>query len=394
MFIKNRFEINTKETDITIKILFFLLISFAIMPDIISINGRVLKLMYLIFILFCLLAIKKHIIVMPPRIINIFYGYAVFLSIIMSIGWGIDRLFFNYLYGYGIIVVVLTFGKKYSEEDWMEILKRVWLFLVIMVLLNDLRQAYRFIEYVKLGLDHPFIKTVVTGGVNLEATWIGIMTLSFFNSRHRWKAFIVSMIFSLVYSSRVGIIANVMVWICFCFGTNIKENKRFNLRKKIFMLLFSGLAIMLIMNFFSDNEVVTSVFTRFNSIGHDSGSLGRMAMWKYVPTLMSCYPFGVGLGNSILALQKVSFLKFQENNLHNIYLQMLCDLGVIGGVYYIFIWGVFVLKNGKKIINSPIACMILTYGILGMLQFKGGETVFFCLLGMYFSNKKNSVKYV
>lgn len=303
--------------------------------------------------------------------------------------WGIDRLFINYCFGFIIIVLIMTLGDEYSEDEWMVMLQKVWLLLMIGVCINNILQSYRFVEYVEYKLDHPYITTTVAGGVNIEATWIAILVLAFFNHKKRWITLAISAVLSLVYASRVGIIANAIVAFAFVYGRIPNETKKKIANRRIAFTVLGIIGIVIVVSLSANLGVLLSVLSRFRDIGHDPGSLGRFAMWLYVPFLVWKYPVGVGLGNVIPALETVSPLVYAEDNIHNIFLQMFCEIGVLGGVAYVSIWIMFFLKEYRKLMNSPISNMLTIYAILCLFQFRGGETIFFCLLGIYFAIRKN-----
>ena len=392
MYLKAKKKIKTNKKDI-IRFLLLLFLAFALMPDFISIGEYSLKPMYSVLGILVLILVKRRDVVFPPKIISIFLSFALIISMVMSFFWGIDRLFFNYCFGSVVSVITMTFVNKYCENDWLKILQKVWILLFLAVIINNLRQFFRFQEYFYYKWDHPYINTVVTGGVNLEATWISILTLSFYNRKGRWKAYLLSALISLLYASRVGIIANIIVAFSFMYGERQNETKKeLKVRRVYFsLLIIVGIIISAFISIKFD--ITVAIISRFKNIGHDFGSLGRFAMWKYIPKLIMTYPLGVGLGNSIPALSTVSPLKYGENNLHNIFFQMFCEIGVFGGIFFLILWITFFFEERSALFKSPISNMLAIYAFLSLFQFRGGETIFFGILGMYFASKRNKACY-
>lgn len=111
-------------------------------------------------------------------------------------------------------------------------------------------------------------------------------------------------------------------------------------------------------------------------------------MWKYAPNLIKTYPMGVGLGNCMKGLMKVSPILYEEDNMHCVILQMFCEIGVFGGIAYILVWGRFIKKNIYMVFKNPIIQALIIYFLLSFFQFGGGETIFFCILGIYFCTKR------
>ena len=99
------------------------------------------------------------------------------------------------------------------------------------------------------------------------------------------------------------------------------------------------------------------------------------------------YPFGVGLGNAIIAMSKVTGLQFGENNLHFLLAQMFVDIGVIGGIFYTALWLKFIRVEVKSKFNSVFAIILGLYFIISFIQFSGGESFFFCILGIYLNER-------
>lgn len=376
-----------KENVRHIILILFMVCSLA--PDIISYNGNSLKLMYIVFGILLFIVIMGRKVVLPPKKLMFFFFIMILISLIASIKWGVDRLFFNYCFGFVIICIILSIAKDRNEILDEKIFRTVWIILVGLVVINDIKQGSKFIEYVALHLEHPYIDTVVTGGVNLEATWIGILAISFFNSKKRWWPFVISCCISLIYASRVGIIANVIACFIFIFGKKDMDSKRKILNRRVILTIFMSVILVFLLKKGFQQSLL--ILIRFKEIGFDNGSVGRLSMWKFViPTLME-YPFGVGLGNSIKSIETISHLKYMEDNLHNLYMQMFVELGVIGGGMYLWLWGNYLKKEIKNILTSPIVSMLFIYFILAFLQFKGGETIFFCILGVYLTKNKKEL---
>ena len=388
MFLNKRIKIDLRRLK-PLKILLILFMTTALMPDIISIAGHSLKVMYWIFIILALYVVSKKKVQTPPQVITIFFMYITTLSLMMILIWGIDRLLINYCFGFVVIVLIMTLGNKFSEDEWLVMLQKVWMLLIVGVCLNNIFQSYRFVEYVRYRLDHPYITTVVTGGVNIEATWVAILTLSFFKYKKKWIPLIISVLLSLVYASRVGIIANAIITFVFTYGRLPHETKKAVAIRRIFCTVLGITGIIIVILKSTSSGMALSVLARFKEIGHDPGSLGRFAMWMYVPAVIAKYPLGVGLGNVISALETVSPLIYAEDNIHNIFLQMFCEIGVLGGIMYLSIWIIFFLQGFRKLISSPILNMLAIYALLCLFQFRGGETIFFCLLGIYLILSKN-----
>ena len=372
------------------KILIILFIVYSLMPTLCSIGNITLKILYLVFAIYLLELLKKGKAILPNRILCYFFGFSSIITLCMSIQWGLSRYFFNYIFGFVVLILIVSLYGTYTRKQWLEILQIVWCVALVFIILNDIKQYDRFVYYFSVGLPHPYIETLITGGPNLEATWMSVLSVSFFDSKKRWIPYVISVAISFLYGSRVGLILSGIIYLIFFLGRMSMDTSKkiFKRRNCLIAVTVIGIAIVLITN----GQYILGVLERFANIGDEAGSLGRLAMWKYtIPTLFK-YPFGVGLGNSIDALETISPLKYTENNMHCLYMQMFVDCGIIGGLFYVMMWGLFVKKELKNIIQNPLCSILFLYAVAALMEFGGGESMFFCVLGIFLSDKRNSVR--
>ncbi len=371
-----------------LKLLFVLFMSFALMPDVLAIAGHSLKGMYFLFIALVGLVVNKRRVIMPNKVISGLFVLIIFVSLVSAFSWGIDRLFFNYCFGFVVLTMFLSLGSKFTEDEWVCMLQWVWWLLVACVIINDIKQSYRFVEYFQYKLAHPYITTLVTGGCNIEASWIAILSLSFYKAKKRFTPVVVALAFSLLYASRVGMIAVFIVMLIFMYGRLPDDTKRKLFNRRIIFTILGTVALAMLLVASVGGDLFLQVFSRFSNIGYDPGSLSRLAMWYYVPQTIIEYPMGVGIGNVMPVLESVSNLMYEEGNLHNIYMQMFVEIGIIGGLLYLVTVVVWCIKNIKKAFVSPVVGMLCIYFFLALFQFSSGDTIFFCLLGIYLSIQK------
>ena len=116
-------------------------------------------------------------------------------------------------------------------------------------------------------------------------------------------------------------------------------------------------------------------------------------MWRYAGKLIWTNPLGVGIGNSIKALERLTGVDYSEGNFHNVYMQMFIDLGWLGGLAYLSIVIGFIIKQFKNLINNPLVAMLYVYVIESLIQFKGGDSIIFFVLGAFLvsSQYKSSI---
>ena len=367
-------------------LLFGLLITFSVMLDCVPIFGHVQGLyrVLIVFAMIGLFVLPRKKVQAPPAVITLLFAYAFAVSLIASFHWGLNKLFFNYGFCYVVLTIFVSLGSEYTEDRWMQILQKIWILLVLCTVVNDIVQWQRIEEYFAFSLKHPIIQTLVGGGVNLEATWIAVFVLSFFKSKWRVAPLLISIGYSLLYASRAGLIADFVIAGIFAYDYFV-QGKGFSLKKNQMLILASVFvcAMAAVVYLTVKGSYIFQVIERFGNLFSDPGSRGRLAMWKYAPATIVKYPFGVGLGNVMPALETISPLKYTENNLHNIYMQMFIELGIFGGVFHLLVVLYWLRANLKRFFTSPIVAMLYIYFLLALLQFRGGDTLLFCLLGIY-----------
>ena len=371
-----------------IEVLFTMFIIFALLPDMFRINGISLKPMYAVLGVLCILLLRKRNCILPNKTVLIIFSYGILVSFGMMLFMGVGRRFFNYIFGIVVLTIFCTLGKSITFDRWMVLLQKVWGVCITVVTINDISNYKVFSEYFYLKLNHPALETVIVGGVNLEATWLGILSVFFWDKWWRFLPLGISSAFSLLYASRCGMIADILVAMFFVYE-KIPFEKAIKRIKRIFAFTLLGIVgCAILLNSPSYSRDVLKIFSRITQIGRDVGSMGRIAMWKYAPNLIKTYPMGVGLGNCMKGLMKVSPILYEEDNMHCVILQMFCEIGVFGGIAYILVWGRFIKKNIYMVFKNPIIQALIIYFLLSFFQFGGGETIFFCILGIYFCTKK------
>ena len=372
--------------------LFLLFITFALMPDIFKMCGINIKPMYLLFLIFLGILIYRRRCILPDKVIIGLFIYSFLISVVAIPFWGIGRRLVNYSFGMVVLVIFCTLGKKVRFERWLIILQKVWLIVVVAVCINNLVHYKVFREYFYLKLNHPALDTLIVGGVNIEASWIAMLTLAFGHRKDRIVPLVVSCFFSLLYASRCGIIADFLVAVFFIYGSKPYEKLKKRITRGVLCSCIGFCAIVVLFLVPISSDLLLKVFSRITEIGHDPGSLGRFAMWKYIPALICMQPFGVGLGNAMKGISKISPLVYEENNVHCVIIQMFCEIGIIGGILYISAWWKFLIKNIKSLFKNPLIQILFIYLVLSLVQFGGGETIFFCMLGIYLVTNKYEMR--
>ena len=315
---------------------------------------------------------------------NLYIGsyliYIILVSLIGSLKFGINSLIINYIFGFYILILFCEFGKSIDYKVWISIVKKVASIIIIVIWIKNLLNINIIISFLKNPWAHPDIDTIFEGGVNLEATWIAMFAFFFVNSRYKYIYLASSFLLSAIYASRVGMVINVLVLAWFIWPIL----KTISIKKIIFLISLLIFAIFFIIK----TGVFTYVLERFIIIGEDPGSIGRLTMWQYFWDAFWRYPFGCGIGNNMKALNSVANTYMPDGNMHNIYLQNFIDIGFIGGIWYILMCLKFIIKESKHIFSDPFVAFLMTYILICLLQFRGGDTIVFMILGIYLSEHR------
>lgn len=358
------------------KFILFFLVLFACLQNLslITIGSVSVKAIHIFSILLFPILLKNSVWKFNKNIL--FYVlYVILISTISIPNYGLNGLILNYIFGLYIFLIIINMKKNISSDEIIDIICKVAFLLIILTWIKNIYELPKIIKFLNNPwAGHPDINTIFGGGVNLEATWLGLFAFFFYKDKKKWLYIGACFFISAIYASRTGLIIDVLVILWFIKPLLKKRNY-------LFIVLFSSVIAFLIISY---SGVLDIVISRFMSKGNDNGSIGRMRMWNYAFETILEYPFGCGIGNCIQALTKVSGLVYTDNNMHNIYMQNFVELGFIGGTWYLItiIW--FVIKNFKEFFNNPYLAFIYVYILASLLQFRGGDTIIFIVLALYY----------
>ncbi|PJE58214.1 MAG: hypothetical protein COU81_01945 [Candidatus Portnoybacteria bacterium CG10_big_fil_rev_8_21_14_0_10_36_7] len=104
----------------------------------------------------------------------------------------------------------------------------------------------------------------------------------------------------------------------------------------------------------SSSNHTTAFISRLFSIGdlNETSNMGRIAIWRSTFISITKNPFlGVGIGNYPVALNQNVALAKAGSSAHNLYLTMIAEIGMLGGL--LFIWLCFLFyKQAKELMSS------------------------------------------
>ncbi len=329
---------------------------------------------------------------LPPWYISGLFVYVIVYAAIASFRWGISRTILNWIYGAYLLVVVLTFSRDFSWEDWKKVLGYVALLFAVAHIINCFLNwnAITKIIFNTVHRNYTMSLTAATsyqsltrGGRNLDATWL---CLSTFFVPDRWKIpyWAYGLLFSLLFFSRVGIIICALFLIWYLFT----KRKQIKLSRMHIILLVSLLVAVGAGLYFSG--ILTVLFKRFTGIGVDKPFLeailsGRKPILDRTWSMFQDNPFGYGCGNAMSVMKANYGFTSYEGVTHNVFTQFLLDEGFLGGLWFLGLSIAFIIKEAKMKFQHPLAMYFLSYLVLSLVQFHGGEGQMQFVLGVYIS---------
>lgn len=334
-----------------------------------------LKVCHIYSIIFIPVIFSQKTIRIPNKIVTSFIFF-IFIHAFLGVIYNpLSGMLIKYAFCFYILLIIYNICYDFTEEDFLYIIRCIAVIMMVIVLYNmyiNRTAILRFLIHPSGG--HPKFAPIFGGGVNLEATWIGLMGAAF-KKREQIIAYnTVAVVISALYASRAGLIVNFICIMWFLLNNMSRKS----------IAKFIGLVIVVLLAFVIIYNVgyFDYVFERFGKITDENTSFGRLRMWQYVFKLILLYPLGVGAGNAISALEELSGRVFGEGGLHNVYFQMFVDLGWIGGIAYLLIIFKFMFENLKKI-KKPFVLMLMIYILISVFQFIGAEVIIYFILGSY-----------
>lgn len=297
------------------------------------------------------------------------------VSLLAAIRYGWNAVLFNYLYGMYICVLCSGLRGRLSRGELAELCRKCALLLEVAVLIKAAWHYDVFIRFFARPYGHPVLPFFFGGGPNIEATWVAMFGVFFINGKGKTQYYIYMLAIACLYTSRAAVVLCVFVY-------SLDMWQHVSVRRIVqyaLVLLGIGVVTLLLLRRIQGMYIVQ----RFMQIGAEAGSINRMTMWDYFLDAFRANPWGYGAGNSMLALTLASGRHFAENNIHNYYMQVVLDFGVVGAAFFFSAVIAFFKREWKSRFSNPFAAYILAYLVACLVQFRGAEPLFVLLLGMY-----------
>ena len=348
-----------------------------------------LKIFHIIFPVLFFLFVKKIVFIRSSAPVYFFLLFVIFSSLINYLLWGFNFLIVNYVFCLMLFVVGSSLSKEWEYTRCLNGLKAaaigIILYEIVLIFLNfsEVKQAQA--ASVALGVRPETDFLVYGGGLNLEVTWLALATLFFIKSPTLYFIYFALVAFvDFYFLSRTGLIL-----LLFSLFVYFRENSSLKKRTVIKLIIYSSILIpifvVMTLKLYSDS----AIFERFQNIGNEPGSMGRIELWSYSAKAFIEWPFaGYGAGNSINIIRGLGF-ESREGNVHNYFIQVLLDFGLLGLLTWLsVIWGLS--KNRRY---SELYWYVMAFVLASMVQFRGAEPVFYFVISIlagasYFEKRK------
>ncbi|AMM52356.1 hypothetical protein TH61_15780 [Rufibacter sp. DG15C] len=320
-----------------------------------------------------------------PRYVYHFCIWVILSSLALYVVYGFNSMIINYLFAFYCLIIGGLIGSQLTKEEVVSVFRKVSLLVFAIIAVKLFYYQEEVVRFLKAPIGHPNIETLFGGGVNLEATWVAFH-LGFF-VKNRKLLFYLLVLFSLglsiLYASRVGVILSLLVFLLrFMSAIPSKVERRY---------LVTGIGILFLLVLVSVDlgKVSQQIYglKRFADFGssQDAGMSGRKAMWEHFPAAMAqSHYLGYGAGNAMLGLENVSGIDFSEQNVHNYYLQVLLEFGLLGLPLYLVIVFQLLRRIHWAKLADPLAIILLCYFISSLIQFRGAESMIWLYMGIFF----------
>ncbi|WP_373355999.1 O-antigen ligase family protein [Pseudoroseicyclus sp. CXY001] len=207
------------------------------------------------------------------------------------------------------------------------------------------------------------------GGRNIEATLLATLAL-LYQGRHRHLFALMMTATVLLYESRVGLIGAGIYWIDALLRSRLPVRR--------LAPLIAGIAAATLLLATGPPEILAR-FSLSHEITLGNEGLGRLALWSAAVELIPAHPFGVGPGQAVGAINRELIRSFWENNVHNVALTWLLDLGWLhGAALSVFVLGAACLAGlGPRQPESAALIFLTLAGLVGLSGYDA--PLFFCL---------------
>ena len=302
-------------------------------------------------------------------------------TLVAALRFGPQTVTVNTAFAAYAATIGATLGHLAGATTALRALRWVSVFVLLAVLAKAALFLPAILAFLASPFGHPMLPTFYGGGPNLEATWVAMAGAFLIGSRAFIPYMLGSAAISVAYASRVGLIIVALVVMASVVGTLLRGRSAGAARR---WLLPVALCAITVAGVAAARGVTGAdyIVRRFQSIGEDPGSTGRLTLWTGGVRVFAEHPFGVGIGNAIPFAERALSAGITEDNLHNQYLQHLVETGVQGLAVYLLLVGVTWRRMLASRLHDPMLLYVGIYFLLAALQFRGGEALAWFIFGL------------
>lgn len=226
-------------------------------------------------------------------------------------------------------------------------------------------------------LDYP---SITTGGHNIEVTYLVFLAVLCGNKRITFAILTLTATLSIMYMSRVGLILIFLI-------ASMAIYKKLNKINFVIIFTILVLAVPALLS-----TATPKVYERFTNIQQEMDygeeGVGRLGLLNGATALIQRNLLGYGVGNSIKSMEEITGLTYRENNVHNIYLQILLDLGVVPFCLF-FVFSIWLIFHAVKTrFRNQYVKLSAAYFLIGFIQFTGFDALGWLCVGLAYPHLK------
>jgi O-antigen ligase len=343
-------------------------------------SGPALKAYHGLFAAFGLLLVARGRLVRWRPEMIVYFVVIGATALLASLSFGPQAAIVNTIFAAYAATVGAAAGRMAGADRSLRALRWASVLVLAAVLLKTALFLPEIVRFLASPFGHPTLPTFYGGGPKLEATWVAMAGVFLIGSRMFLPYMLGCAILCAAYASRAGFIVVALVLTVSMAGTLFRGGGG-RLRKWMLPIAVGALSVAAVAAA-RGVEGADYIAQRFQSIGDDPGSTGRLTLWTGGVEVFTSHPFGVGLGNAVPQIERTIGASVTEDNLHNQYLQHLVETGVQGLAAYLLLVGLAVRRLLASRLRDPMLVYVGIYFLLAMLQFRGAEALLWFVYGL------------
>lgn len=227
--------------------------------------------------------------------------------------------------------------------------------------------------------------TLMAAGVNIELSTL-VLLLIYAMPKSIGLISIATLLLYYVFKTRTIVII-WLIYMAFVYRDILKAALIRHGRLLVFaavVISIGGLITLIEMEIISVERLV--------QIGRDPGSIGRLMLYEVAFTSSECFSTGCGIGSAQEIIQNTRVADFFEDNFHNVYLQILVEMGVLGLFSYVLLM-INAIKSAKKKHDIGLYVCLLSIAMVNFIQFTGFEILTAYFIGRALRDSPSAINF-